>query len=85
MFASEGRFYSGVGVALLVAAVPPLLERGFYLSLAARPWRTAGVLACAGLFAVARWPFHDWLLRNDAFHYWSPLLDPAHSLLIGMK
>jgi len=85
MFASEGRFYGAVGVALLVAALPPLLERGFYLSLAARPWRTAGVVACAGLFAVCRWPLHDWLLRNDAFHYWSPLLDPAHSLLIGMK
>ena len=85
MFASEGRFYGAVGVALLVAALPPLFDRGFYLFLLSRPWRSAGVLLAAGLFAVYRWPVHDWLLRNDAFHYWSPLLNPAHSLLIGMK
>jgi len=85
MFASEGRFYSAIPIALLVAAVPPLFERQFYARLVARPWRTASVLAGAGILAVAAWPFHQWLLRADAFHYWTPLLDPSKSALSGFK
>jgi len=85
MFASEGRFYSAIPIALLVAAVPPLFERQFYARLVARPWRTASVLAGAGILAVAAWPFHDWLMRADAFHYWTPLLDPSKSALSGFK
>jgi hypothetical protein len=85
MFASEGRFYSAIPIALLVAAVPPLFEREFYARLVARPWRTASVLAGAGILAVSAWPFHDWLLRADAFHYWTPLLDPSTSALSGFK
>jgi hypothetical protein len=84
-FASEGRFYSAAGIAVLVAGVPPIFERQFYTSLAGRPWRVLLVLACAGLFAFTRWPLHDWLLRADAFHYWTPLLDPAKSTLSALK
>jgi len=85
MFASLGRFYSGAGVALLAAAVPPLFERPFYASAYARPWRTASVLACAAVIAAGAWPFHDWLLRQDAFHYWTPLLQPSASPLSAFK
>src|SRR5581483_8761430 len=85
MFASLGRFYSGVGLALVAAAVPPLFERSFYGALASRPRRTAAVMACALVWAIAAWPLHDWLLRRDAFHYWAPLLDPARSALSGLK
>jgi hypothetical protein len=85
MFASDGRFYSAIPIALLVAAVPPLFEGRFYVRLAARPWRTLSVLACAGILAVVAWPFHDWLLRTDAVHYWTPFLDPSQSQLGGFK
>jgi hypothetical protein len=85
MFASEGRFYSAIPIALLVAAVPPLFEAPFYARLAARPWRTVSVLAVAGIAAVAAWPFHHWLIGADAFHYWTPLLDPSKSALGGFK
>ena len=85
LFASLGRFYSAAGVALVAAALPPLLETDFYRAAAARPWRTASVVGCAALFAVTAWPLHDWLLRNDAFHYWTPLLDPAQSRLAAFK
>jgi hypothetical protein len=85
MFSSLGRFYSGVGVALVAAAVAPLFERPFYASVSARPWRTASVLVCAGVVAVTAWPLHDWLLRNEAFHYWTPFLDPSASRLRAFK
>jgi hypothetical protein len=85
MFASEGRFYSAIPIALLVAGVPPLFERRFYARLAARPWHTISVVAGAAGLAVAAWPFHDWLMRADAFHYWTPLLDPSKSALSGFK
>src|SRR6185295_6161050 len=35
MFASEGRFYSAIPIALLVAGLPLLFERPFYACLAA--------------------------------------------------
>ena len=85
MFASLGRFYSGVGVALVAASVPPLFERSFYSAMAAQPRRAAAVLAAAAVFAVTAWPLHDWLLGQDAFHYWAPLLDPSRSSLSGFK
>jgi hypothetical protein len=53
--------------------------------LSARPWRAATVLACAGLFAFTAWPLHDWLLGNDAFHYWTPFLDPSSSPLSVLR
>jgi hypothetical protein len=85
MFASLGRFYSAVGVALLASAIPPLFERSFYDSIAAKPLRSAIVLACGTVFAVTAWTFHDWLLANDALHYWSPWLQPSHSTLSAFK
>jgi len=85
MFASLGRFYSAVGIALLAAAVPPIFERDFYAALRSRPRRAISVVACAALFAIVAWPFHDWLLRQDGLHYWTPLLDPAASRLSAFK
>src|SRR5262249_45612434 len=81
MFASRGRFYSAAGVALVAAAVPPLFEAPFYKTIALRPVRAAVALACVGLFAAIAWPMHRWLLGWDAFHYWTPFLNPATSLL----
>ena len=72
MFASLGRFYSAVGIALLVSAIPPLFERPFYASMLASRWRTAAVLAGAGVVAFTAWPFHDWLPQRDV-----PLLTPS--------
>jgi hypothetical protein len=85
MFASEGRFYSAIPIALLAAGVPPLFEQRFYVRLAARPWHTLSVVAGAAGLAVAAWPFHDWLMRADAFHYWTPLLDPSNSALSDFR
>ncbi len=85
MFASLGRFYSAVGIALLAAAIPPIYEPAFYKAIAARPWRAAAIAACAAVFAVSAWPIYDWLLRNDALHYWTPLLNPAASPLAGLR
>lgn len=85
MFASLGRFYSGVGLALVVAAIPLVFDAGFYLSIARRPWRAASILACVVMFALTAGPLYDWLLRNDALHYWTPFLDPGSSRLAGFK
>jgi hypothetical protein len=85
MFASEGRFYSGAGISLIAAAVPILLDDAFYVSARTRVWRTVTVIACATMFALFAWPLQDRLLRNDAFHYWAPLLDPAASTLSRQK
>jgi len=85
MYASLGRFYSAVGVALLASAVPPLFERSFYGAVVARPWRSAAVVVCGTVFALTAWTLHDWLLANDAFHYWTPWLQPSHSTLSTFK
>lgn len=85
MFASLGRFYSAAGVALVAAAIPPLFEAPFYRTIALRPVRAAVALACVGLFAAMAWPVHRWLLAWDAFHYWTPFLNPATSLLNEYK
>jgi hypothetical protein len=85
LFASLGRFYSAAGVALIVASVPQLFEPQFYRTAAARPWRTATVVAGAIAFAAAAWPLHGWLLRSDGFHYWTPFIDPAASRLAVFK
>ena len=47
---------------------------------ASHEWEGVG-----GVLAMAAWPFHDWLLRADAFHYWTPFLDPSQSQLSGFK
>jgi len=84
-YSSLGRFYSAAGVALFVGSLPPLFESGFYRAVAARPWRTASVVACAAVFAATAWPLHDWLLGNDALHYWTPPVHPAPSRLAVLK
>ena len=79
MQTSEGRYDGGVGVALIVSAVPLLFDKHFYEALAARQVATVAVLFGAGLLATTAWPLHDWLLRHDALQYWSPFLDPSQS------
>jgi hypothetical protein len=79
MQTSEGRYYGAVGVALLVGAVPLLFEKPFYQALLSRHRATVAVLVGVGLLATTAWPIHDWLLHNDAFHYWTPFLDPSAS------
>jgi hypothetical protein len=85
MFASLGRFYSAVGIALLAASVPTLFEPAFYAAISTRKRQTAWVVACAAAFAMSAWPIRAWLLGNDALHYWTPLLDPAASSLAAFK
>jgi hypothetical protein len=36
-------------------------------------------------FSMTAWPIRTWLLGNDALHYWTPLLDPAGSVLAVFK
>ena len=84
-YSSMGRFYSAVSIALLVAAIPPLFDRQFYASLIERPWRSTAVVVSMVLFTAAGWPFHQWLLHNDAFHYWTPFLDPSRSALMTFR
>jgi hypothetical protein len=79
MQTSEGRYYGAVGVALLVGAVPLLFEKQFYQAILSRHRATAAVFVCVGVLAATAWPIHDWLLRNDTFHYWTPFLDPSAS------
>jgi hypothetical protein len=79
MQTSEGRYYAAVGVAILIAAVPLLLDRGFFVRALERRSRSLAVLAGIAVVAVAAWPVHDWLLRTDSVHYWTPFLDPSRS------
>ena len=79
MQTSEGRYYGAVGVAILVAAVPLLFDPDFYRALLERHRATAAVLVGVSVLAIGAWPLHDWLLRNDAFHYWTPFLDASRS------
>jgi len=85
MFASFGRFYSAVGIALLAAAVPPLFEPGFYAAVRARKGQAAVAVAGMAVFAMTAWPLRTWLLANNALHYWTPLLNPANSVLATFK
>ena len=85
MFASLGRFYSAVGIALLAASYRSCSSQTFTQRCgrkSGRPhWRVAGIAA----FAMTAWPIRTWLLGNDALHYWTPLLDPAGSVLAVFK
>jgi hypothetical protein len=78
LFFSDGmRHVAPCSAALLVAAVPPLLEADFYVALGRRR-RLA--LAVAATF-VAVWFLAHWadqaLLASDRWRYWTPFLDPA--------
>src|SRR5262245_832405 len=79
MQTSEGRYYSAVGVAILVGAVPLLFEKQFYQAILSRHRATVAVFVCVGVLAATAWPIHDWLLRNDTFHYWTPFFDASAS------
>jgi hypothetical protein len=85
MQTSEGRYYGGVGVALLAAAVPLLLDPDFYRALIERHRATVVVLVSVAVLSTVAWPLHGWLLRNDAFHYWTPFLDPSASSFAVVK
>ncbi len=62
---------------LLVSAVPPLLEAGFYRMLGRRRLVSLGIAAAF----VAVWFLAQWadlaLLASDRWRYWTPFLDPA--------
>lgn len=78
LFFSDGmRHVAPSSAALLVAAVPPLLEAGFYASLVRRRRSTLAVAA----MLVAAWFLAHWadraLLGSDTWRYWTPFLDPA--------
>ena len=78
VFFSDGmRHIAPVTAALLVTAVPPLLEGGFWRALFAR--RRLGV-GLAAAFVAAWFAAHALnraLLASDAWRYWTPLLDPS--------
>jgi hypothetical protein len=78
LFFSDGmRHIAPCTASLLVSAVPPLLEAGFYRQLGRRRLMT---LAIAVTF-VAVWYLAQWanaaLLASDSWRYWTPFLDPA--------
>jgi len=85
MFASLGRFYSAVGIALLAASIPQLFEPRFYATLWTRKRQAALAVAAVAAFAMTAWPIRTWLLGYDTLHYWTPLLDPAGSVLAVFK
>ncbi len=78
LFFSDGmRHIAPCSAALLVTAVPPLLEPTFYREVVRRRSRAIALAAC---FVVVWFGAH-WLdrtlLASDAWRYWTPLLDPA--------
>jgi len=77
-FFSDGmRHVPPLTAALLVTAVPPLAEAGFYSSLASRHRRALAV----GAAFVTVWFLMHWadqaILASDRWRYWTPFLDPA--------
>jgi hypothetical protein len=76
-FSDDMRHVAPCTAALFVAAVPPLLEPGFYRSVLRRK---ASALAI-GLALLLGWPLAHWadraLLASDSWRYWTPFLDPA--------
>jgi hypothetical protein len=79
VFASAGRFYSGVSVGMMAAVVPLVLDRSFYTALARQRRTAIAIIAGAILLALFGRTIDNALLRWDAFRYWSPVLDPAAS------
>jgi hypothetical protein len=76
-FSDDMRHVAPVTASILVSALPPLLERGFYRAL----WRRRRTtLAVVGVF-VAGWYLAHWadqaLLASDRWRYWAPFLDPS--------
>jgi hypothetical protein len=77
-FFSDGmRHVAPVTTSLLVTGVLPLLEAGFYRTLATRRRRVLGVAtAFVALWFVMHWADAA-LLASDRWRYWTPFLDPA--------
>lgn len=78
LFFSDGmRHVAPCTAALLVAAVPPLFESGFYRGFVRRRWHAAALVATF----IAVWYGAHWadraLLANDSWRYWTPFLDPS--------
>jgi hypothetical protein len=78
LFFSDGmRHIAPCTASLLVCAVPPLLEAGFYRQVGRRRLVAFGIAATL----VAVWYLAQWanlaLLASDKWRYWTPLLDPA--------
>jgi hypothetical protein len=78
LFYSDGmRHTAPVSAALFAAALPPLVEPGFYRAL----WRgRRAALAVVGLVVIG-WYLAQWadqvLLASDRWRYWTPFLDPS--------
>jgi hypothetical protein len=51
---------------------------GLLSALIERHRATVVVLVSVAVLSTVAWPLR-WLLRNDAFHYWTPFLDPSAS------
>jgi hypothetical protein len=79
---SEARFTRFVGVSLIIAAVPLVLDRGFWAALVRRlPVALSVALVLAAVWIVAGEPFDRSLLELEGFRYWTPILDPEGSTL----
>ena len=78
LFFSDGmRHVAPCTAALLVSAVPPLLEAGFYRMLGRRRLVSLGVAATfVAVWYLARWADVA-LLASDHWRYWTPFLDPT--------
>ena len=77
LYSNGMRHLAPVTAALLAAALPPLLEPGFYRALLQRRRTT---LAVTSVFVTAWFLAHSAdgaLLASDSWRYWTPLLDPA--------
>ena len=76
-FSDDMRHVAPCTASLLVSAIPPLLETGFYEGVVRRRRLS---LAIAAIF-VGAWHMAHWadlaLLASDRWRYWAPFLDPA--------
>jgi hypothetical protein len=78
VFFSDGmRHVAPCTAALFVAALPPLLEGGFYRALLRGRMRALAI----GATLLLAWPLAHWadraLLASEQWRYWTPILDPA--------
>ncbi len=78
LFFSDGmRHVAPCTASLLVSAVPPLLEPGFYRMLERRRLASLGIaVAFVAVWFLAQWADLA-LLASDRWRYWTPFLDPA--------
>lgn len=76
-FSDDMRHVAPCTAALLVTAVPPLVEPGLHRALLERKKHALAVILA---FAVA-WPLTHWadraILASGTLRYWTPFLDPA--------